>query len=307
MSELRVRLTGEDAALGEVPAADVARLILDVQRAMARAASVILRRPKTSTGRYEQVIASAVQLRLRGVEAGSVVPVLELPDRTPEEQEAALDLGDATLAEAALKALLEAAAPDSQAHPVIAEALLELADDMRVGEKYEAVSFQSSKIEGKRRSAVVDGGVRQRLRQHVEQGSAAAVRPETVVGKLFEANFEKQTARLRAPTREVVEVRFDEDHADDIQAALRQRTALQGEVAYDPKTQLVRSVKLRRIVRGEQMILGLDTDDFWREHTFDDLIARHGTGAPVDPDDLYDAEATQEERDAFMAALAELD
>jgi len=80
MSELRVELAGEEAKLGEVPAADVARLILGVERAMARAASVVLGRPKTTTGRYDDVIERAVRLKLRVVVEGSVDAVMEVSD-----------------------------------------------------------------------------------------------------------------------------------------------------------------------------------------------------------------------------------
>jgi hypothetical protein len=38
-----------------------------------------------------------------------------------------------------------------------------------------------------------------------------------------------------------------------------------------------------------------------------ELAARQGIGGPVDPTVLYDEDATDEERDAVMAALAELE
>ena len=80
MTELRVELSGEDARFGTVAAADVAVLIMGVERALSRAASVKLGRPKMTTGRYEQVIAQSVRLRLRALEEGSIVPVFEIPE-----------------------------------------------------------------------------------------------------------------------------------------------------------------------------------------------------------------------------------
>jgi hypothetical protein len=108
MSELRVKLTGEGADLGTVPAADVARLLLLVERAAARAASVVLGRPKVTTGRYQEVIEQSVHFRLRDIKKGSVVPVLELPDVSTTDEDS-LDMEVATLGQAAVDLLLDAA------------------------------------------------------------------------------------------------------------------------------------------------------------------------------------------------------
>jgi hypothetical protein len=306
MSEVRVKLIGEDAKLGEVPASDVAKLIIEVELALRRAAAAIIGRPKTATGgRFKQSIESAIRLRLRAVEEGSVVPVLELPDAA--EESGRLDLGDEALGEVALRALLEAADVQEGTNPTVASALLEVADSVHVGDRYEAIEFKVAANGRPGRKARVDGDARRRLRSYVDNTMSPAVRPDVVVGVLFEADFEKKTARLRSPTNQVVEVRFDDDLADDIQAALRQQATLRGEVSYDPKDHIARSVALREVVRGEQLVLGLDADEFWREHTFAELAAIQGSGQPIDPSTLYDAEATDEEREAFMAALAELD
>ncbi|MGO9789283.1 MAG: hypothetical protein ACLP8S_07110 [Solirubrobacteraceae bacterium] len=133
------------------------------------------------------------------------------------------------------------------------------------------------------------------------------MRPDALVGVLVEADFEKRTARLRTATEAGVQVSFDDDLADDIHAALRQQAKFRGEIVCDPHTSVARSVRLRRIERGEQLVLGLDTEEFWRERTFEELARLQGAGQPVDPELLHDAEATDEERDAFMAAIAELE
>src|SRR5829696_5236038 len=124
MDELRVHLSGDDARFGQVPAADVARLMLLVEGATARAASVVLGRPKTTTGRYKDVIRRAVQFRLRAVESGSVVPVLELP--TPAEAMEVVDPFDlqvATLGQQAVTMLLDVAEGRRHPHPVVAGGL----------------------------------------------------------------------------------------------------------------------------------------------------------------------------------------
>jgi hypothetical protein len=105
MREFRVKLDGEQARLGVVPAADVARLLLLLERAAAQAAAAVLRQPKTTTGRYKGVIEEAVHFRLVGIEEGSIVPVLELPQPARFDPNATLDLEDVRLGEAALEAV----------------------------------------------------------------------------------------------------------------------------------------------------------------------------------------------------------
>jgi hypothetical protein len=99
-----------------------------------------------------------------------------------------------------------------------------------------------------------------------------------------------------------VQVAFTSDLDDDIHAALRQPATLRGEVSFDLKTQTARAVTLRSVDRGKQLILGIDAEEFWRELSFEDLAQQQGAGSPIDPDLLFDAEASDEERDAFMAA-----
>jgi hypothetical protein len=306
MGELRIGLTGDNAHLGEVAAADVAYLILGIERTMSRAASVIVGRPKTTTGRREQVIERAVRLRLRAVEEGSVVPVLEIPDFELPEGET-LDVDVASLGEQALELVMDAADPASHpnADPIVVKALVEVAERLRVGDRYEALTFDA-RTNGHRRRARIDGQVRQQLRSYVDSVPPTPTREDALIGTLVEADFEKRTARLRTATEPGVQVSFDDNLADEIQNALRQPASFRGEVVYDPKTSIARAVRLQRIERGEQLVLGTDAEEFWRERSFEDLALIQGSGQPADLDALYDKGATEEERDAFMAAISEL-
>jgi hypothetical protein len=306
MGELRIGLTGDNAHLGEVAAADVAYLILGIERTMSQAASVILRRPKTTTGRREQVIERAVRLRLRAVEEGSVVPVLEIPDFELPEGET-LDLDAASLGEQALELVMDAADPESHPNvdPIVVKALVEVAERLRIGDRYEALTFDA-KTDGHRRNARVDREVRQQLRSYVDSAPPTPTREDAIVGTLVEADFEKRTARLRTATEPAVQISFDDNLADDIQNALRHPASFRGDVVYDPKTSVARAVRLQRIERGEQLVLGVDAEEFWREQSFEDLAFLQGAGQPADLDALYDKGATEEERDAFMAAISEL-
>lgn len=305
MREFRVKLHGENAHLGRVPAADVARLLLLLEKAAAQAAAVILHQPKTTTGRYRGVIEQAVHFRLVAIEEGSVVPVLELPDPVPPELGAAtLDFDVVPLGESAVMALLDAASEPSD--PLIAKALLDVVDGMYVGERYDAISIDALSNGQRRRQVKIDAKARGRLRKYVDAAPAPTPRQDDLVGTLFEADFEKRTAHLRTPTKASVDVSFSDEQADDIQAALRQPSTVRGDVLYDAKTHTAKSVRLTEIVRGIEQ-LALDPADFWREVSFEDLAERQAAGRPAEPDDLYDRGATDEQRDAVMAALAELE
>jgi hypothetical protein len=305
MSQLRIGLTGGEAHLGEVAASDIAYLILGVERALSQAASVIVGRPKTTTGRREQVIADAVRLRLLAVEEGSVVPVVEIPTVVLPEEET-FDVDVPSLGETALDRIMDAVDPQVHPDPIIAKALVELAERLRIGERYDALTFDAT-TNGHRRGVRIDGHVGERLRSYVDSVPLVPTRTDALVGVLVEADFEKRTARLRTTTEPAVQIGFDEELADEIQTALRQQASFRGEVVYDAKSHIAKSVRLQQIERGEQLVLGLDPEEFWRERTFEDLARLQGAGQPADLDDLYDAEATDEERNAFMAAISEID
>jgi hypothetical protein len=299
MTRLRLHLEGQHAALGDVPAADVANLILWTETAIMRAASVVVGRPKTTTGRFEEPIERSSRLLLVGVEEGSVQPVLELPQ--PEETDDALLLESETLGEAALERVLDALT-DPTPEPVIAKAIVELAEKVHIGDRYDKLVIERNGDHRKSRKAVLDGAVRSRLRAYVDEAPQPPVRTDEVSGVLVEADFEDRTARLRTPAGPVT-VGFDAQLDDAIHAALRQPATLIGQVSYDPKTNTARSVALMRLLRGEQLSLGVDPTDFWRAHLVRDLARQQG----VEPVDFTNpADLTDQEREAFLAAVAEL-
>jgi hypothetical protein len=304
MAELRITLRGEDAELGRVPAGDVARLILSVERAVARTASVVIGRPKVSTGRNEAVIAQAARFRLRAVEAGSVVPVLELPEAV-QVDDLTLNMAEvATLSETAVRELLSAM-DDDHPHPLVAAAALEVADACRLGDRYEAVDFRLKRPGSPDRHAKLDRTQRDRLRAYVEGMPQTVLRDDVVAGTLVEADFEKRTARLRSIGSEPVVVSFTEAMDDAIQEALRKVATFQGRITYDPETLAAKAVLLEAISRGRQLTIGGDAEAFWRTPTLGELADEQGTGTPLDPADIYDADATDAEANAFMRALAE--
>lgn len=304
MKEFRVKLDGEHAQLGRIPAADVARLLILLEKAAAQAAAVILHQPKTTTGRYRGVIEQAVHFRLVGIEEGSVVPVLELPDPAPPELgRATLDFDVVTLGESAVTALIDAAMKPTD--PLIAKAILDVADGMYIGERYDAIVIDAPTNGRRRREVKIDANVRKRLRKYVDATPVPAPRTDDLVGSLVEVDFERHTARLRTPIEAAVDVSFTDEQADAIQAALRRSATVRGDILYDPKTHTAKSIRVTEIVGSEQ--LALNPSEFWNEFSFEELAARQASGYPVDPDDLYDNVATDEERDAVMAVLAQFD
>lgn len=295
---LRVRLSGGDARLGAVPASDVAKLLLGVEAAVARATGDVLGRRVKSTGRWESAIAASVRFRLVSIEEGSVVSVLELPDGEMDPD--SFDFDGSTLGEMGLVAALKTATGDA-ADADVAAAFVKMVDQIGVGTRYDAVTFDAQVPEAPA-EVTLDVPARERLK-NVAAKTPPDLRPDTLVGVLVEADFEKFSARLRAPDGRSVAVNFDEDLADDIQEVLRSPAELVGEIGHDPETSRAVKVELRAITRAEQLAMHLEPGEFWEDVTIGDLRLQHGI-EPVNADvELGDPELTAEEADAFVAAV----
>ncbi len=121
-----------------------------------------------------------------------------------------------------------------------------------------------------------------------------------MVGILYEADFEKNTARLRTSFGDSVVVRFDDSHAPRIKEALREQARLQGSVTYDDTSASVISVELDSV---EQLELLADVGDFWVSHSLEDLADAQGVGVVDRIEVLRDETISDEEANAFLAAL----
>lgn len=295
---LRVRLSGGDARLGTVPASDVAKLLLGVEAAVARATGYVLGRRVKPTGRWESAIVAAVRFRLVSIEEGSVVSVLELPEL--ESDPDTFDFDASTLGEMGLVAALKVARGDA-ADPDVAAAFVKMMDQIGLGSRYEAVTFDTDVHEAPP-GVTLDVPARDRL-ERVAAKASPEVRPDTLVGVLVEADFESFSARLRSPDGESVAVNFDEDLADDIQEILRSPAELVGEIEYDPETSRAVRVELRAITRAEQLAMHLEAGNFWEEVTVAELGVQHGVEPVTGDVELGDPELTEEEAVAFLAAL----
>jgi hypothetical protein len=300
MRIIRAQLDGDDAELGRVAAADIARIILGLERAIAHAAYLVLGKARRGTGRHSQAIESAARLRLVGIERGSVVELLALPDTAhPSDQELPMSVVD--LSSLAVSRLIDAITTDEpDADAELAAAVAQMASELGVGDRNTSITLiDESADSAAPRRATIDAAVRERMQRIGAQSPPR--RDETLVGVLVEADFEVHTARLRMADGGAVTVSFPPDLADDIHEALRSRARFDGVVHYHPRTARVTRVELRAVVRSTQ--LPLESESFWHPETFADLQAAQGTTGRVDPADLAIVDLTDDERAAFLAAL----
>lgn len=304
---LRVSLEGDNAQLGRVPAADVAQLLTSVERALARAASVVIGRPSRKPGRRERVVAEAAHVVLRAVESGSVVPVLELPAVAPDEEilQQSMDMDVAHLGEVAAGQVIDVISDEIDGHPYVVEALAELGTSLGIGIRYSQVRFEMKRSVVRRATVALDAGVTDRLRARVKADRAAA-KQGMLVGTLVEADFESSTARLRSPEGRPVAVSFDPTMADEIHRALREPATVEGWITYHPEHQTARSINLRRVMRSDQMDLGIDARAFRQHKTFSQLQREQGVTGAFDVAELFDSQSSEEELEAYDAALRRL-
>ncbi len=299
---VQVRLAGPDAQPGQIAAADVARLILGLERALASAAYLVLGRSRSGgTGRHTAAVAAASRLRFVGSDAGSFVGVLALPELAPGDGPG-LDVVVADLPSRSFDVLIGFLRdPGENADIALAAAVTHLADDLGLGERTHTLTI--GEPDPARPSAVIDAEVRRRMRQLSHRPPAH--REDLVVGTLFEADFERRTARLRTPAGGgTVTVRFEAEMADDVQRALRSEAQLEGRVRYDRVSGVAVSIDTRAVTLAEQLLPGAGDWSFTENLSVADLQQRQGVHALVDPLTVADDELTDDERDAFLAALS---
>src|SRR5262249_49799172 len=147
----------------------------------------------------------------------------------------------ATLGEAALTHCIETAAGRRPGDRDVARTLVNLADQLGIGSRYDAFTIEGWATGQPTERAIVDSARREELRRTAGLPSQAA-KEDSILGALVEADFENLTARLRTAANQPVEVRFEVEQADDVQKALRGQAELVGEVSYDPESLVARSI-----------------------------------------------------------------
>jgi hypothetical protein len=281
-----------------VAATDFARLLLGTQSAIQRAAGHVLGRQTRETGRPGKVIEDSTRLRLVAIEPGSIVAVLDPPGPPADPQ--ALELTDPALGELAVETTLRTAAGEADAYPDVADALVRMADEIGLGRRYDAISFERSTATAQL-TVRLDPARRDALREVARRPPSA--RDDSLVGVIVEADFENLTARLRGHAGARTSVSFAPDLSDDIYEALRAPARLRGQVLYDAKTSEARSIELSHVERGDQLTIGLEPGDFWIHPTVAELASQAGIEPVEDLAALRDATASDQEVDDLMAAL----
>ena len=297
-ARLILRLTGDNARLGEVYASDLAHLLDGVDRAVSRTAAQIAGRVPRKGGRLPQAIIGATKLRLTAIKEGSLVLEFAPPD-VPSDQEA-LDLDDVQLADSAISTVIDVLDGSETGFPEATAVLSQLAEDLDIGERYETLSLtQPGDVP---REAVMDTTARSRLSVAVQRRTRSDD-GGTLVGILYEADFEKNTARLRTPLGDSVTVRFDDSHATSIKEALREQAQLQGSVTYNEATAAIVSVELAKIASAAQLGLMPDMENFWMSQSLEELAESQGVNVIDRIDALQDDTITEKEVEDFLAAL----
>ncbi|WP_419926871.1 hypothetical protein [Candidatus Poriferisocius sp.] len=297
-ARLVLRLTGDNARLGEVYASDLAPLLGGVDRAVNRTAAQIAGRAPGRGGRLPQTIVGATKLRLTAIKEGSLVLEFAPPD-LPSDQEA-LDLDDMQLADSAIRTVIDVLEGSETGFPEATAVLSQLAEALDIGKRYETLALtQPGDVP---REAVLDTTARRRL------SVAAELRTRsddsgTLVGLLYEADFEKNTARLRTPLGDSVTVRFDDSHAQSIKEALREQAQLRGSVTYNEATAAIVSVELGNIASAMQMGLMPDLEDFWMSQSLEELAESQGVSTIDRIEVLQDDTISEKEAEDFLAAL----
>jgi hypothetical protein len=250
MSRYRVRLAGGRAQLGEVDAGDVAHLVTGLQRVVARAAGASIGRQVTGLGRWGRLPEEVTRFRLDGVGPPGVTLDLSLPaDDDAADQ---LALGDLRLGDRAWDLAMAAVTGERRDDRPVLEYLARLADDLKLGARYQAIELSR---EGRTGEARLDPAGRARIEEAVVR--LRRVEAGRVAGTLVEADFERCVARVRTDDGEQVAVRFEPELADEVYEALRRPTELDGQVELDLTAGRVTAIQVTTISRPAQAQLTL--------------------------------------------------
>lgn len=291
-----------DRKLEDVPLREIASMLEGFAALVARGSADILNRPMhPGPGRQEGPIEEASRIRLVSLTSGSIVATV-LPAAPTPLPEGGFDLGVETLSEQAIGLVLDVAGGQTEGHADLARALVDFTD-RHLGRYEGAVLRLEDRRPDHRREVIVDGARRSELRKKVEAAVTLSVSTKDVTGRLFEANLETNSAKVRTPTGEKVDVQYSPEHEDDIRHLLGHRADLRGEITYDRGTQHAKAIRIREIVTGDQLGLDFGGVDFWTDRPVSQLIAQAGAKPVEDPADLELHGASDGEWAALYEAL----
>jgi hypothetical protein len=295
-AEFRIVLDGA-GRLEDLPLADIAELLRGLVVLVARGAAEELNRPIRGVGRWEAAIEEAAALRLVRLRNGSLVADVVRPPGSPPAP-STLGLVTETLTDRAFDRLVDVAEGKGADHPTIAAAFADLLD------RFATLPTATIRVQdlrpGHRRKATVAVSDRKRLRA-LAAPTALSSMDRDVTGRLYEADLEAFTARVRTPAGERVDIGFGPDLEPDVKRLLGDRASLRGELVFDGSTNKAKALQIREILAGDQLEFG--AGDFWSPKSLAELSAEQGTGPIADPGVLAMDEVSDVEWEAFYEAL----
>ena len=178
------------------------------------------------TGRRGRAIEETTRFRLRSIERGSIVGVLELPEEAANADTLNVDVP--SLGPLALGSALATAAGEETEQVDVTGAFVRLVDDVGVGSRFQSLTLEEEGPAGSK-MVTLDPPARDRLFEIVS--AAPSARDDSLVGVLVETDFESNTARLRTTGGQRIALRFETELADSIQEGLRRQSEFRGESA----------------------------------------------------------------------------
>lgn len=292
MAEIVRRIVLEGGGrLQDVPASDIAEVIEGVVNAVTKAAGHVVGRAVKERGRRERVVAAAGEVRLLELHSGSVEFVFA-PASALGEMEG-LPFDPESLSERALDIAIAAAGDGAPQYRDVARVWVKTAEKVGVGSRYQRIRMTER---GGRQLVDLDATALETLRQVASR--PRDVRDSLVQGRLYEANFDARTALLRGPDGEIVQVQYDERHADDIYRVLRGPADLVGDITYDPEALRALKVRVREVRRPVQLDLS-----FWEEKPLDRIISEQHLERIQDPSELVVSGLSHAEWEELRGAI----
>jgi hypothetical protein len=296
----RVVIDG-DRRLEDVAVRELAGMLEALAGLVAWASGDILHRPLHSgAGRQEGAIEDAARIRLVSLASGSIDAAV-LPAAPKPLPEGGFDHEAETLSEQSFGLLLTVAGGAVEGHVDLARALVDFT------ERFASQPGASLRLEDRRpadgRSVIVDAKRREDLRHRIAVATAAPIPKREVTGRIYQVNVETDTALVRTPQGDRVDIEFGRELMEDMKRLLGDRASLRGEVTYDPRTQRAKSVRIREIMTGDQLGLDFGGVDFWGDRPVLELIAEAGGHPVADPSELEVHGASKGEWDALYEVL----
>lgn len=288
----RIVLEG-GGSLEDVPAADIAQVIEGVIAAVTKAAGHVVGRQVKERGRRERVVAAAGAIHLLSVSSGSVDFTFRSSGAVMDAE--GLPFDPETVGDRALEIATSAAGVEAGRYRDVARVWLKTAEAIGIGERYDAIRMTDDDGHD---GVTLDADRVEAIRIAVRPSPSQV--PASVQGRLYEANFDAQTAQLRGPSGEIVHVQYDDRHADDIYRVLRGTANLIGEVTYDPHSLRALRVRVREVDQPTQMDLS-----FWVEKPLVAVIAEQQLARIKDASELVVEGLSHEDWEQLRAGIEE--